>query len=704
MKPFGELLISLVVLLVFGYGQAVASDPPPVDSFFTTNLNQDPELSPSGRYLSVISPNPDSVDGNQLTVYDLRSNKPVGAFYMKVRQAYWPELFWHTHWLTDHRIIVETVRRVGGYGPYLTGKIYSIKVGDDPRDSYMRLLQTPKMGEFLGSKYYEDLNFYRVLEYLRDDADHFISTNATPPRSPLLHDVVDRRPRAFLVDATKGVGLAQHRDALVTRSHDVKEIAESPLPNGSLLADHLGEVRVAVGYDEKTGNSVWLYRPDGKSAWKRMPGELVDKFAEGPYDFTPDDKDLYLEEYVPQTGTLGLYRFDAATGAKILLYDDPQYDVVDLIEGYRNDRVVAAMTMPGRPHIVLLDTGPTAKVLGGFARGFPGETPQVLSASRDGGEMVVEISSDRDPGRYFLVDTKTLHADQLMTRRPDIDPKQMAAMTPVAFRARDGLTIHGYLTLPNGRESRLPMIVYVHGGPHGIRDEWGFDPMVQLLASRGYAVLQINYRGSSGYGWRFEQAGFHHWGTTMQYDVIDGTRWAVKQGYADSKRICIFGGSYGGFAALRSSELAPDLYRCTVGYDGVYDLPMMFKTGDIPLTSGGSRYLHIVLGNDMAELADQSPVKHVADLSGGILLVQGSDDVRAPHQQFDELKARLEAAHKPFEVVYRHREGHGFSAISDQRELADKLLLFFAHYIGDSGKSSAGAAVGGIGARLLRRR
>jgi dipeptidyl aminopeptidase/acylaminoacyl peptidase len=260
----------------------------------------------------------------------------------------------------------------------------------------------------------------------------------------------------------------------------------------------------------------------------------------------------------------------------------------------------------------------------------------------------------------------------------------LAVSRPVSFTARDGLTIHGYVTAPLGSESRpLPTVVLVHGGPHGPRDNWGFDPSVQALATHGYAVLQINFRGSGGYGQAFERAGYRNWGTTMQDDLTDGVRWAIEQNITDPARICIFGGSYGGYAALMSPVREPGLYRCAVGYVGVYSLPMMFDKGDVPRSPAGRAFQQRILPETEAEQRAQSPAYNVDKLNLPIMLVHGGKDQRVPIDQMEFLIKQLRAVGKPPErVLVKPKEGHGFQIPENNVELFSSMLEFFDAHIG----------------------
>jgi dipeptidyl aminopeptidase/acylaminoacyl peptidase len=293
----------------------------------------------------------------------------------------------------------------------------------------------------------------------------------------------------------------------------------------------------------------------------------------------------------------------------------------------------------------------------------------------------MHVASDRNPGDYYLFNLKAKNASMLISQRDWINPERMATTRGFHFTARDGLRIDGLLTLPPGSDGKnLPMVVNPHGGPFGIQDVWGYSGEVQLLANAGYAVLQVNYRGSGGFGEAFEHAGYKQWGRAMQDDLTDATRWAIQQGIADSKRICIYGASYGGYASLEGVAKEPDLYRCAVGYVGVYDMPMMYHDGDIPERLFGRNFLKETLGED--KLEEISPDMHADRIKAPVLLTAGGADERAPIEQSKRMEQALRNAGKPVETLYYPEEAHGFYKMEHRQELYTRLLAFLRANIG----------------------
>jgi acylaminoacyl-peptidase len=227
------------------------------------------------------------------------------------------------------------------------------------------------------------------------------------------------------------------------------------------------------------------------------------------------------------------------------------------------------------------------------------------------------------------------------------------------------------------------MVVAPHGGPHGVRDYWSFDPYVQMMASRGYAVLQMNFRGSGGYGRSFLYEGYRHWGTTMQDDVTDVTQWAIDAGITSEDRVCIFGGSYGGYAAMMGAVREPDLYQCVIAYVGVYDLELMYKKGDIPTRESGLEYLRQAVGEDKEDLRARSPVHHLDKLKAPVLIVHGGEDFRVDIAHAYKLRKGLEKLDKPYEWLVKPNEAHGFYLPENRLELFERMIAFLDKYIGD---------------------
>ena len=305
------------------------------------------------------------------------------------------------------------------------------------------------------------------------------------------------------------------------------------------------------------------------------------------------------------------------------------------------------------------------------------------SANKDEDKFVVAATSDRTLGKRYLYDRNARTLDLLADVAPWLPEDELSLMKPIEFKARDGLAIHGYLTLPKGAAPRnLPVVVNVHGGPWA-RDVWGFNPEVQFLANRGYAVLQINFRGSTGYGRRFWEASFREWGRKMQDDVTDGVQWLVDQGIADPARIAIYGGSYGGYATLAGLAFTPDLYAAGIDYVGVSNLLTFMKA--IPPTGSLCSRCCRRWSATWRRTRRCCARRHRCSAptrSGPLLIAQGAKDPRVVKSESDQMVEAMRKRGVEVEYLVKDNEGHGFRNEENRFEFYEAMERFLAKHIG----------------------
>ena len=270
-----------------------------------------------------------------------------------------------------------------------------------------------------------------------------------------------------------------------------------------------------------------------------------------------------------------------------------------------------------------------------------------------------------------------------LSRFPNLPLDSLSRVDPIELTARDGLQIRGYLTLPKDKgETHLPMIILPHGGPFEVYDSWVYNYETQLLASRGYAVLQPNFRGSGGRGLDFEQAGYGEWGLSMQDDVTDAVLWAINTGIADPDRVCAYGASYGGFAVLTGAYQHPELFKCVIGLSGVYDLNLLFEQGDIANAMRGLNYLERVLGQDESSLDERSPVANAGKITADVMLIHGKRDIRAPIEHANRMRDALEDSGKELTWLVESRETHGILSEENRINVYSQMLDFLEKNIG----------------------
>lgn len=466
-----------------------------------------------------------------------------------------------------------------------------------------------------------------------------------------------------------------------------KVVAKSPLLFGSFTTDVKGVARFVSGQGKDRDNKNLLYyRNSSDGDWQTVNDEHETGISISAVGFTKDGKHAYLEAEEAE-GPNAIYEWDPATKTKTLLAKDDRVDPLRLVYSFDGSHPVAIAYLDGGPKYAVLDAeAREVGIMKNLMASFPGSAVRITSVTKDGQELVFRVSSDREPGRYYLLD-KSGKATYLFANRDWIKADDMAEMQPITLNARDGLRLDGYLTLPKGSSGKnLPMIVHPHGGPFGPYDAWGFNRDVQMMASRGYAVLQVNFRGSGNYGRAFTHLGDQQWGGTMQDDLTDATLWAIKEGYADKNRICIYGASYGGYASAMGIAKEPDLYKCAVGYVGVYDMGLMYSRGDIQQRSTGVNFLKDRLGKGAEKLGEASPTKLADRMKAPIFIVCGGEDVRAHCDHSRALRASLQAVGKEPEWMLAPHEGHGFYREDVNRELYTRMFAFFDKYIGAGAK------------------
>jgi dipeptidyl aminopeptidase/acylaminoacyl peptidase len=315
---------------------------------------------------------------------------------------------------------------------------------------------------------------------------------------------------------------------------------------------------------------------------------------------------------------------------------------------------------------------------------FPKESIDFANDTKDESIWVVKTQADVSKGAYYSFDRKTKTVTKLGDVAPWINPALMSPTKTIHYKTRDGLTIEGYLTIPNGSNGKnLPMVVNPHGGPWA-RDEWRFNPEVQFLASRGYAVFQMNFRGSTGYGKKFWEASFKQWGKKMQNDITDGVKHLIKKGVADAKKICIYGGSYGGYATLAGITFTPDLYACAIDYVGVSNL-LTFMNTIPPYWKPYLDMMHVMVGDPVKEkalLENASPVNFIDKIKTPLFVAQGKNDPRVNKAESDQIVEGLHKRGIDVEYMVKDNEGHGFHNEENRFDFYRAMEKFLAKHIG----------------------
>ncbi|HEV2539784.1 MAG TPA: prolyl oligopeptidase family serine peptidase [Frateuria sp.] len=625
---------------------AASADLLPVEDFARHPQLSMPRLSPDGKYLAVRW---DEGSQHALVVYRVEDmSKPASMLRMPKY-----ELPLDIHWVGPTRLVVAKGKEFGSIDrPAYTGEILASDIDGKNQDylygyDSMYGTRAQTRGRDRG---------WGFIDGLPDRANgHFYMavTSWSSESSSSLYDV----------------------DATANTRHLLADIG---VGNMSFLVGDDGRPRYAYGRNENFDYVV--YHRDNDH-WRQLPAAQVGSFS--PVEVAPDQQHIYAL-YDPAGGPASLVLQDES-GTNRQVLDAAGFGSVGTIEWTPLPRQpFAAVSETGVPQASYIDPNlPAAKLHRALSLKFPGQYLHFINYSEDGGQLLFSVTSDRNPGTYLLIDTHTYKVRKLFDAAPWIDPAKMAERRPMRFKASDGTELEAILTLPPGRgETGLPMVLLPHGGPIGVSDDWSYDDDAQFLANRGYLVLQVNYRGSGGRGEDFQEAGYLKWGTRIQQDLTDGVRWAVAQHYADPARICVYGGSFGGYSAMMTTIRAPGLFKCAVGYAGVYDLKMMYAKGDVRESKTGRSYLTMVIGKDDADLDANSPDKLADKIDVPVLLIHGEDDQRAPFAQAKAMRAALDAAHKPYEWMSKPGEGHGFYDEKNRVDFYNALQAFLEKHIG----------------------
>ncbi len=640
---------AMAALLVSAFAPAAAQAPTHMD-FARYAEGNDVSLSPDGKYVAMAIPSADGME-TQLHVVPLDGKGSVQALRFG-RQQHVTGVTWSdTAQLVVARAQMEPLRAQ----PYSYGELMSTGIDGKTQET--------------------------LFAYIRDDGGR--AGRRKDECFASIAMVLEKEPGNILVECdTWGRTLGDKGSTAVykvnTRTGNRREV-ERNAETSSFGYDHSGVPRLRVTRDD-VDNPVLAYRARPDSAWSPVPKSLAG------YDMAllrveQDDNTAYA--LIADTDEPAqLYKVDLAAGSRKLLAGRADMEIARVMYAGTNGAPYGVSFDAGKPSVGYLDTASTwAKLHAGLMKAFPGNMVTILDYTRDDSKVLFYVHGDRNPGAYYVIDRGT-NAVQLINQvRPWIKPGSLAPTTPISFTTRDGLTLHGFYTGPATAGAK-PLVVMPHGGPHGPYDSWGYDRDAQFLASRGYGVLQVNYRGSGGRGRKFQESGYRQWGGTMQDDLADGVQWAVSNKVADPNRICTYGASYGGYAALMQPIRYPELYKCAIGYVGVYDLQVMKKKGDIPRDQSGKRYLQRVLGEDEAQLRAWSPAQNVDKVKVPVLLVQGAIDQRVPMAQFNALKDAFSAAGVPVETMVVQGEGHGFYKPENTAALYKRMEAFLAKHIG----------------------
>lgn len=637
---------------MLGIGLACADEQIPVESFLKRDSFGTMSLSPTGEYIAATIPQQDKTslvilrrsDLKQTGHVTLPKDNHVTNFY----------------WVNPTRILFEVGQKEGALNqPRGTGEIYGVNADGKGQGILIGFgADTAQATQIRRASNYVVAD---ILDTLRDDDENVIIS---------AFKFGSEFTEAYRMNVNDG------RRAL---------IAKAPVKRASLLTDRASVVRFATGAGNDNLSKTY-YRDSANSEWILINDESETDLAVYPVGFNAENTIAYLEREEKQ-GPNGIYSFDLKTRKQTLLARDDDADPGRLLFS-PVERVMYGITfMDGYPRTEYLDSNNEyAKIQKRLSASFKDLEVTSLGYTNDGMLGLFVVYGDKLAGDFYLYEKSSEKLTYLAGRSSWLKPDSLSSMEPYQILARDGTKMVAYLTVPkNSNGKNLPLVINPHGGPFGPYDSWGYNPEVQLLANRGYAVLQVNFRGSGNYGRSFTRIGYKQWGRTMQDDLTDATRWAIKEGIANPNRICIYGASYGGYASLMGVAKEPGLYKCAIGNVGVYDMQMMYGRGDIQESDSGENFLEDSLGRN--DLASISPNRLAANIKVPVLLMAGKEDERAPPQHTEAMYRALQSLGKPVEMKIYQGEGHGNYLVENQVDFANRVLNFLDKHIGPNSPS-----------------
>ena len=580
----------------------------PLEDFFRNPEKSSFQLSPNGEFISYMKPWEDGNRRMNVYVKPINSDEEIRLTKASKRSLY------GYFWLNDNRIAY--IQDKGGDENI---HIYAVNI-DGSNDIDL----TP----------FDNIQA-RITDDLEEDEDFMLVE--INKRNPQVHDV-------YRLNVNTG---------------DLELIAENPGNISGWMTDNDGKLRIAMTSDGV--NSSLLYRKNEKDDFKEV---LTTNFKESvsPLFFTFDNKELYVSSNRHRDKS-SIYKFDLEKGTETdLIFEHPDVDVYGLMKSKKRKIITGVSFYTDKQNYKFYDAWRRDLQLS-LEDKIPGVEVRVSSLSKDETKSIVVAFSDRTRGTYYYYDIKEDKLTKLADLSPWLNPDEMSEMESVKYESRDGLIIHGYLTLPvNYKEGdKLPVVVNPHGGPW-VRDYWGFNSEIQYLANKGYAVFQMNYRGSTGYGRIFWEKSFKQWGKTMQDDITDGVNWLINEGIADPDRIAIYGASYGGYATLAGLTFTPDLYACGVDYVGVSSL-FTFMESMPPYWELYRDMMYEMVGhpeNDKELLASASPLLHIDKIKAPLFIAQGANDPRVKKSESDQIVDALQKKGIDVPYMVKNDEGHGF--------------------------------------------
>ena len=645
-----NLILSLAFVLTFNLFAEIGLTDDFIKRFSSLPSFTNVDISPDGKMISVLTKMPDNKKG--LSIFNADDLSLINTITLTKEEE-----IGNYYWVNNERLLI-SISYYNSWGRGSRGEFFAINF-DSSKPAYVFGLRSRQTSA--RSKAIDKFSYGYVENILENDDKHVLLS---------VNTFGQENNGGFATAIKMNVYNGQQR-----------KLGKSPLAGGNFVTDSKGIPRFAVGSDIDN-NTVTMYRSSKKAEW-----EVLSKtpYGEGeifPVNISKDDSTIHILDST-ETSTYQLKEIDTNTGKTEVIFHHPKYDAYPQII---DDTVMGATFNPGYAQAYWFETNDplqnsilqAVQSFNGNIEIFDKKEISLVALSKKKDKLIINVSDSVSSSKYYLYDLEKNQMKYLLTMWPEIDDAGLEAEVPFNFVNSDGVTIHGYYTRAKKQQEgqAAPMIVVPHGGPHA-RDTWGFDPDTHIFSQAGYAVLKVNFRGSTGYGKEFTKLGFGEWGGDTQQDIIEATEWAIDQGIADAEKIGIYGGSFGGYSAAMAPMLRPDLYKSSVAYIGVFDLEMLYNEGDIRGIKWGGKYLDKTLGQDPEKIKEMSPVHQAHRLQAPMIIVSGKEDQRAPIEHAYALADALEEAGKEHELIIVPKEGHGFRKPENRLMLYKKMLEHF---------------------------
>jgi len=627
---------------VSGASASIPQNSISVEDFFRSPEIAQPRIAPDGKHLAFLMP----VQGKMSVIlWDLANGKTVTL--ARTFDADISEIFWKG----STRIVFS--------GDPTGGESRAIFSVDIQTKAVVRLADS------YDENRHEAASFARIIDRLDWDEDHVLIYGRSSEGGSSLG--------LFYLNVKNGV-----RSVANNYDPETEEISNWGADRDGIIRYQVRSIKDKMFYEVRTSD---------KTKWT-----VVGQIGEGLgasfdaihfFGFSSDNKTLYAVK-AGSDDSQSLYGLNTETfewGDPI--FTAPHAEISGVLFSLDHSRIDAIYYGGDRENIFWMNSR-----LGSIAKALEASLPphtvkQIVSMNRLETTMLVAVYSDRYPVEYYLLDLRgKTQLVRLGKTNSRLKSELLQPMQAISYKARDGLLIHGFLTLPKQASggNRVPLIIHPHGGPYGIKDTWGYNAEVQFLVNRGYAVLQPNYRGSGGYGLEFLKAGRKEWGRKMQNDLTDAVKWAIEQGFADPARVCIYGASYGGYAALAGAVYTPDLYCCAVNYVGVSNLALIANWRR-EMSEEGKAFYENMIGDEASFIKERSPVNYIERIQIPTLHAYGENDPRVVIQNWTELQTQLKKYGKTYEFIRQDGEGHGFHKEEARIDFYKKLDQFLDKYL-----------------------